>query len=137
MFSIGEISRRANVKVPTIRYYEQQGLLAEPERSAGNQRRYTKEQLQQLSFIRHSRDLGLSIAQIRELIDLSHNPQKPCQEAHDIAVDHLANIREKILQLTRLESELIRITTKCNGKHIGECYVIQSLCDHALCKSDH
>lgn len=65
MFSIGQLSKRTGVKIPTIRYYEQMGLIDAPERSEGNQRRYTKDGLGRLSFIRHSRDLGFLIEDIR------------------------------------------------------------------------
>jgi len=58
MFSIGELSRLTNVKVPTIRYYEDAGLLHPNGRSAGNQRRYDQKGLERLSFIRHARELG-------------------------------------------------------------------------------
>ena len=58
MFSIGDLSRRTGVKVPTIRYYEQMGLVAAPERSEGNQRRYSRQELERLAFIRHARDGG-------------------------------------------------------------------------------
>lgn len=137
MFSIGQMSHHAGVKVPTIRYYEQMGLIDEPERSRGNQRRYTKVQLDRLTFIRHARDLGLAISHIRELIELSEDPNKPCHEADRIAAEHLGNIRTKIKQLKRLEKELTRITSMCEGNKIGECYVIQSLADHGMCKSGH
>lgn len=67
MFSIGELSKRTKVKVPTIRYYEEMGLLAEAERTSGNQRRYDKDGLERLSFIRHARDLGF----VKEIIETS------------------------------------------------------------------
>ena len=55
-YSIGELSAETGVKVPTIRYYEQMGLVAAPERSEGNQRRYSRQELERLAFIRHARD---------------------------------------------------------------------------------
>ena len=69
MFSIGELSKRTGVKIPTIRYYEQMGLIDAPERSDGNQRRYSTDGLKRLSFIRHSRALGFSIEDIKGLLD--------------------------------------------------------------------
>ena len=59
MFTIGDLSRSTGVKIPTIRYYEQMGLLSHSERSEGNQRRYSGEEQERLSFIRHARELGL------------------------------------------------------------------------------
>ncbi len=77
MFSIGELSKRTKVKVPTIRYYEEMGLLAAPERTEGNQRRYDMAGLERLSFIKHSRDLGFSIEAISDLIELQGHPELP------------------------------------------------------------
>ena len=137
MYSIGELSRKAQVKVPTIRYYEQAGLMPEPERSDGNQRRYGRAELERLTFIRHARALGLSLVEIRELLALSSHPEKPCDRADRIAADHLATVREKIARLRKLESELERIVSHCEGHTIGDCYVIRALSDHGLCTGDH
>ncbi len=137
MFSIGEMSRHAHVKVPTIRYYEQMGLIDPPVRTAGNQRRYSQKALERLSFIKHARDLGLSIDSIRDLTELSAHPEEPCAQAHRIAKEHLASVRERITKLKRLEKELARIEAGCDSGHVDECYVIQALADHSLCKQDH
>jgi DNA-binding transcriptional MerR regulator len=137
MLSIGELSRRTGVKVPTIRYYEMMGLISAPERTEGNQRRYTRQEFERLSFIRHARDLGLSIDAIRDLIALNENPEMPCREAHVIANSHLAQIEARIKRLLSLKKELRRITENCTAEHVGECYVIQSLSDHELCETEH
>lgn len=136
MFSIGELSRRTGVKIPTIRYYEQMGLIEAPERSAGNQRRYTGDGLSRLSFIRHSRDLGFSIEDIKGLLELSQHPEKPCHDAHSIAVRHLDNVQSRIARLRRLERELIRIS-KCDADNVAECEVIETLADHGQCETGH
>tara|TARA_R110002124_G_scaffold53185_13_gene152593 strand:- start:583 stop:993 length:411 start_codon:yes stop_codon:yes gene_type:complete len=136
MFSIGSLSKRTGVKVPTIRYYEQMGLLAEAERSRGNQRRYDKDGLNRLSFIRHSRQLGFSLADIKGLLMLSQHPDTPCADAHDIAARHLDDVRVKIAKLRKLERELKRISA-CNAAHIADCKVIESLADHGLCEAEH
>ena len=136
MFSIGELSKQTGVKVPTIRYYEQMGLIDALERTEGNQRRYSSHELQRLSFIRHSRDLGFTIEDIRELLELSEYPEQPCNDAHQIAVRHLADIKAKISKLKKLEKELKRIST-CEAGSIGECTVIETLADHRLCVTDH
>ncbi|MBB6182169.1 MerR family transcriptional regulator [Pseudorhizobium flavum] len=137
MLTIGDLSKTTGVKVPTIRYYEQMGLLSHSERSQGNQRRYSKVERDRLSFIKHARDLGLTIEAIRELIDLSQHPEKPCAEADKIAVEQLATIREKIVKLKKLEAELERISTRCHSNHVRDCYVIQALANHDLCTADH
>ncbi|KQU78695.1 MerR family transcriptional regulator [Mesorhizobium sp. Root102] len=137
MFSIGDLSRRTGVKVPTIRYYEQMGLVAAPERSEGNQRRYSRQELERLAFIRHARDLGFAVEDIRSLIELSGHPEQLCGHADRIAEEQLISVREKIAQLKRLETELERIATCCDGKTVGDCYVIRALSDHALCADEH
>jgi DNA-binding transcriptional MerR regulator len=138
MLSIGDLSKRTGVKVPTIRYYEQMGLIAAAERSEGNQRRYERQDLERLAFIRHARDLGLDIAAIRELIALSEHPKQPCGDADRIATEHLSSVREKIARLKKLEQELERIISHCDGGHaIEDCYVIRSLSDHGLCEGEH
>ena len=136
MFSIGELSRRTGVKVPTIRYYEQMGLIAAPERSEGNQRRYSSEELKRLSFIRHSRELGFSIDDIRGLLDLSQHPEHPCDDAHELAARRLADVRARIARLKRLERELKRISD-CDAETVAHCAVIETLADHSLCDTDH
>jgi len=134
---IGEMSRRTGVKVPTIRYYEQEGLLPEPDRSEGNQRRYNRSHLDRLMFIRHARDLGMSTKAVRELVQLSSNPEKSCSVANQIASSHLADVRDRIARLRSLETELERIAKSCRGGTIGECSVIAALSDHTLCKTEH
>ena len=74
---------------------------------------------------------------IRELLALSSHPEKPCDRADRIAADHLATVREKIARLRKLESELERIVSHCEGHTIGDCYVIRALSDHGLCTGDH
>lgn len=138
MFSIGELSRRTNVKVPTIRYYEESGLLDAPERTEGNQRRYDAAGLERLSFIKHARDLGFSIEAIAALIELQGHPDRSCAEATDIASSQLSDVRAKIKRLRALEKELVRITKGCDGEGVTEnCYVLASLSDHSLCEREH
>lgn len=138
MFSIGEISRRTGVKVPTIRYYEGMGLLAAPERTEGNQRRYGRAEIEKLAFIRHARDLGFSIEAIGALIDLQNHPDRSCQDANQMAQAQLADVRGRIARLQALETELTHITDGCTGTgEAGDCYVLASLADHRLCTDDH
>ena len=137
MLSIGQLSKRTGVKVPTIRYYEQTGLINAPERSEGNQRRYSNAELERLAFIRHARDLGFSIEAIRQLLDLSRDPDRPCADANRIAGEQLAAVRTRIASLKRLEVELERIASGCENGAIGDCYVVKSLADHSMCERDH
>ncbi len=136
MFSIGDLARHTGVKVPTIRYYEGIGLVAPAERTAGNQRRYDRHGLQRLGFIRHARDLGLPLDAIRALLELEDHAGESCKGAHVIAADHLADIRERISRLQRLEAELSRIVATEDGGD-GPCAVLAALGDHDACEGGH
>lgn len=137
MLSIGDLSKQTGVKVPTIRYYEQIGMLAAPDRTSGNQRRYERVDLDRLSFIKHARDLGLTLDAIRDLIDLSAHPERPCADVDRIVEEHLTSVRDRIARLRRLEVELERITRSCNAGKVGDCSVIHALTNHALCDGEH
>ena len=138
MFSIGQLSKQTQVKVPTIRYYEEIGILAPAERTEGNQRRYDADGLERLSFIKHARELGFSIEAITSLIELQGHPDRSCCEATDIATAQLSDVRVKIRKLKLLEKELARISTGCDGEGVSaDCYVLKALADHTLCQREH
>jgi Predicted transcriptional regulators len=137
MYSIGDLSRRTGVKVPTIRYYEEIGLIAPAGRTEGNQRRYERDALDRLGFIRHARDLGLSIEAIRDLVRLDAHPEMNCGEAHEIVRGHLAAVEARIARLERLRHELARIADRDAHECIGQCAVIDALADHAQCGGEH
>src|SRR5690606_4372299 len=84
-------------------------------------------ELERLAFIRHARDLGLTIDSIRQLIDLSGHPERPCGDADRISKEQLEAVKERIARLRKLEMELERIATCCTGETVGNCYVIRVL----------
>ena len=137
MLSIGRLGQAARVKVPTIRYYEQIGLLPEPDRSAGNQRLYPQAALDRLAFIRHARDLGFPLEAIRDLLGLSDHPDQSCAAADAIARVQLEAVRDRIARLRALEGELQRMLAQCASGTISDCRVIEVLGDHANCAHDH
>ncbi|MBA1158868.1 MerR family transcriptional regulator [Microvirga mediterraneensis] len=135
--TIGELSRRTQVKVPTIRYYEQIGLLPEPVRTEGQQRRYPENEVKRLNFIRHARELGFGVEDIRELLDLAARPNQPCHEADSIARRNLEAVDRRLAQLGALRHELARMVEECQHGRICECRVIEVLADHTHCSHDH
>lgn len=132
-FSIGEAARISGVKVPTIRYYEQMGLLPEPPRTEGNRRIYDESRLRRLTFIRHARELGFDVDAIRTLLDLQDNPGQSCSPADSIARQRLQDVVERIARLKALQMELERMITGCSHKTIAKCRVIEVLTDHNQC----
>ncbi|WP_347265906.1 helix-turn-helix domain-containing protein [Paracoccus sp. (in: a-proteobacteria)] len=137
MLTIGKLGRSTGVKVPTIRYYEQIGLLPPPERSTGNQRLYPAAAQLRLSFIRHARDLGFPLESIRELLGLADQPADSCAAADEIARRQLAAVEARIARLTSLRGELQRMLAQCACGTIAECRVIEVLGNHALCAHEH
>lgn len=136
-FPIGEAARRAGVKVPTIRFYEQAGLMPKPPRGESNRRFFDEAAVDRLRFIRHARDLGFEMDDIRALLSLSGDPEAPCAGAHAIAHEHLARIETKIAQLTALKHELERINAHADSGRAGACEVIAALADHCRCEHHH
>ena len=136
-FSIGELSRRTGVKVPTIRFYEQIGLMPEPPRTQSNQRRYGKVEADRLSFIRHSRELGFEVEDIRALLAMTAEPQASCHQADSIARSHLSEIDRRIASLQALRDELTRMVDECGHGRICDCRIIEALADHGRCSAEH
>ena len=125
--SIGDLARETAVKVPTIRFYEQIGLLPKARRTHGSWRVYDEDAFSRLRFIKHARDLGFSVEDIRALLTLSDAPDEPCGHADQIARAQLAAVERKIVQLRRLRGELQRMVDVCAGTAASECRVIEAL----------
>ena len=131
--TIGHLARETGCKVQTIRYYETIGLMPEPARTAGNQRRYDRRHMDRLAFIRHSRELGFSLDAIRSLMSLADDPDRPCEAANRIAELQLVQVESRIERLQALKTELERMVEQCRGGRIADCRVIEVLADHAQC----
>lgn len=127
---IGAAARHSGVKVPTIRYYEQIGLLPAPPRSEGNRRQYDEADLHRLAFIRHARELGFEIEAIRALLALQDEPDQSCSAADRIARARLAEVQQRISSLTVLKAELERMLASCVHGRVEQCRVIEALSDH-------
>ncbi|MER9869884.1 helix-turn-helix domain-containing protein [Mesorhizobium sp. M0136] len=127
--SIGELSRRAEVKIPTIRYYEQIGLLPETGRTEGKQRRYGRRAVARLAFIRHARELGFEVDAIRTLLSLQDDPDQSCARADEIAKARLVEVEKRIASLKALRRELRKMVEECACGRVGECRVIETLAD--------
>ncbi|MGE0531830.1 MAG: helix-turn-helix domain-containing protein [Hyphomonadaceae bacterium] len=137
MLSIGDVAKKTGLKVPTIRFYEQEGLVRPPPRTQSGRRLYADADVRRLSFVRHARMLGFELPDIRSLLDLADHPQRPCGDADRIASKNLETVRQRIEQLRALEHELSRMIVACEGGPASECRIIESLSDHGLCTENH
>jgi len=135
--TIGKLAKATDVKVPTIRFYEQIGLLPEPDRTESERRVYGEAAVRRLSFVKHARQLGFSIEAIRSLLALSDQPDRSCEEANLLAAEQLADVESKISRLEALREELRRmVAAACHGR-AGDCRVIEVLSDHGQCAHEH
>ena len=130
---IGTAAKQTGVKVPTIRYYEQVGLLPAPPRTDSNRRLYGEADVRRLTFIRHARELGFEVEAIRTLIALQNEPGQACDTADGIARARLAEVDSRIASLTALKKELERMVRGCAHGRVDECRVIEVLADHGKC----
>lgn len=135
--SIGDAAARCGVKVPTIRYYEQIGLMSVPARSDGNRRHYQDADLRRLAFIRHARELGFEIDAIRTLLALQDDPTQPCGTADAIARARLIDVDQRLRSLKALRKELVLMIEGCSRGRVDQCRVIEVLADHGHCLKSH
>lgn len=125
--AIGEAARLSGVKIPTIRYYEQIGLLPAPDRAENQRRVYVTDDLRRLAFIRHARELGFDVEAIRTLIALQDDPHQSCAAADETARARLAEVERRIAKLEALRRELLRMVANgCEGL-VENCRVIETL----------
>ncbi|BAM88662.1 mercuric resistance operon regulatory protein [Bradyrhizobium oligotrophicum S58] len=129
--TIGDLAKRTGTKVETVRYYERIGLLPIPPRTEGNYRAYDNDQLGRLSFIRRARDLGFSIDQVRDLLDLADQRDRSCEAVDVIAGQHLAEIERKIADLVALRDELADVIGRCKHGTVADCRIIEALAPHS------
>jgi Cd(II)/Pb(II)-responsive transcriptional regulator len=125
---IGELARRTGCKVVTIRYYEKEGLLPAPPRSEGNYRRYGEADGERLVFIRHCREYGMSLEDIRALLDFRDHPQRDCAWVDALIARHIDAVEAKIRSLDHLKGHLRQLAQSCSGGGSGEtCGIMRGL----------
>ncbi|RUP11241.1 helix-turn-helix domain-containing protein [Hyphomicrobium sp.] len=135
--SIGNAARISGVKVPTIRFYEEIGLLPRPARTNANRRLFADSDLRRLAFIRHCRELGFELDAIRALLKLQDNPKEPCEAADAIAKERLGEVERRLRSLKALQKELKRMIDGCSHGHVSQCRVIEVLANHSKCMHDN
>lgn len=129
--SIGGLARRSGTNPPTIRYYEEIGLVRRAARRDGGHRTYGDDDLKRLTFIRRCRELGFPIDQVRSLVDLLENGDRSCLEARELARRNLEDIQTKLSELKALEADLTKLVTDCDAACVGgpgpDCVILEDL----------
>lgn len=128
VMKIGELAKLTGCQVETIRYYEREGLLPQPARSAANYRLYGEANVERLGFIRHCRALDMTLGEIRSLLDYHDHPQQPCGEVNALIDEHLTHVASRIAQLQALEKALVKLRARCNGESAAsDCGILNEL----------
>lgn len=129
--TIGAVAAHTHCSVPTIRYYEQIGLLPSPGRAANGHRYYRSQDLKRLSFIKRCRDLGFPIEQVRVLTQLFEEGDRACIEVRDQAKFHLDAVRAKLVDMRQLEASLELFVgscdTTCSGGPTRDCCILADI----------
>ena len=121
------VSWRSGCNIETVRFYEKQGLLPAPPRTAGGHREYDREHLKRLTFIRRSRELGFTLDQTRSLLGLVDGGEWTCAEVRAMTVEHSADVRRKIADVEKLALVLDDMAAQCNGGAVPECPIVDAL----------
>lgn len=125
---IGQVSEATGVDIETIRYYERQGLLRPPARSAAHYREYQASDIDELRFIRRCRSLDITLAEIKVLQTFRHQPSQACSEINDLVDSHLEQVHCQIEQLLELQQQLITLRHRCGEQRTAEtCGILKSL----------
>jgi MerR family transcriptional regulator, copper efflux regulator len=113
---IGKVARRAGIGVETIRFYEREGLLAAPARRDSGYRLYTEGVIGRIRFIRRAKELGFSLKEIKELLQLRRNSSSTCEDIREKAEAKIANVETKIAMLKKMKQALTELSAACKGR---------------------
>ncbi len=133
--TIGKLAEMAGVGVETVRFYQRKELLREPEAS-GSVRTYNEEDAQRIIFIKKAQELGFSLAEVKELLELNTKPRVTCGTVKKKTIDKIAEIDQKIADLQKMRVSLVKLSCACDSKHdnykqykVQECFAIGLNCD--------
>ena len=125
---IGDLAQASATTIETIRYYERQGLLPAPPRTASNYRRYEAAHLERLQFIRQCRKLDMSLDEVRELLAVRDAPDAACDAANRVLDEHIDHISQRIRELRVLERQLKALRSRCGlSQRAGDCGILAGL----------
>ena len=128
LLTIGQVAKLAAVGVQTIRYYEREGLIEEPPRSESGYRLYSPEAAVRIRFIRHAKELGFSLKEIKELLSLRADSAASCADVRERATAKVSEIEAKMQSLARMREVLLRLTAICTGTGpTSRCPILEAL----------
>jgi MerR family mercuric resistance operon transcriptional regulator len=131
--TIGQLAKRAEVNIQTVRYYERRGLMPEPPRRESGYRQYPHDAVVRIQFIKHAKELGFSLKEISELLSLRVDPYTSCGDVKRRAEAKIAEIEDKIRALRRMKKALSRLAATCRGDGpTSECPILEALASEKM-----
>ena len=127
MLTIGKLGTSTGVKVPTIRYYEQIGLIPPADRTDSGYRAYTQDDVHRLHFIRRSRDLGFSVAEITDLLGLWNDKSRQSADVKRLAQQHIDELDRRIESMLEMAATLKALIRCCAGDERPDCPILHTL----------
>ena len=126
--TIGEVAKRSEVNIQTIRFYERKGLVLPAARSVSGYRQYTDEAVKRVRFIKHAQESGFSLREVANLLSLQVVAESTCGDVKTQAEEKISDIDEKIRKLEEMKAALGRLVEKCDGVGpVSECPIIEAL----------
>lgn len=129
MMNIGEAANASGITAKMIRYYESIGIIPASKRSDAGYRTYGDNDVHTLRFVKHARTLGFSLEQIRELLSLWQNPERESADVKAIAEEHVAQLEQRIRELTEMRDILLHLAHACAGDNRPECPILHELAE--------
>lgn len=125
---IGEVAKRAEVGIETIRFYERKGLLDEPDRRPSGYRQYEESVIARLQFIRRAKELGFTLSEINELLGLWFDTNTKCCDVHKKAAKKIEEIEDKVRSLNGMKRSLRKLIAQCQDRgSLDECPLLDGL----------
>ena len=116
---IGQLAQAVNTPIETIRFYEREGLVGVPARTASNYRTYDETHVQRLAFIRRCRSLDMALDEIRALLKFRDAPSEDCDEVNAVLDEHIGHVAERVKELNALEKQLRDLRAQCRSIQPG------------------
>lgn len=125
--NISQAAKLSGLSSKTIRFYEQQGIIQAASRADNGYRVYNDKQLEQLRFIKRARDLGFSLDESKELLELLHNPARRSAEVKARVLAHVEQIDQQLVQLAKMREQLLSLSNQCRGDNGADCPILDAL----------
>jgi MerR family copper efflux transcriptional regulator len=128
--NIGEVAKQSDVNSKMIRRYEETGIIPKAGRSSAGYRQYSENDVHILRFVKRSRELGFSMKDIKQLVSLWRNKNRPSSQVKSIATKHVAELEKKLFEIQSMLSTLNNLVEHCRGDQRPDCPILDELNCH-------